>query len=149
MCNRWRVITRFTNRTNGLNHQVIVKLIETTFLPILLYEVIVWMTTKTIRSINGIWYEKLKRSIGPMFKVNQSIAEVFTGLPPLSIWNKMDSIRHYLKTFQRSGVSKNDVCMDYITTKLSGCSGSTIAKYLKDMVRFREWKKNRTPAGLY
>ena len=36
-CNRWRMITRLTKRTNGLNHQVIVKLIKTTFLPILLY----------------------------------------------------------------------------------------------------------------
>ena len=37
--NRWRMITRFTNRTNGLNHIVIVKLIKTTFLPILLFRV--------------------------------------------------------------------------------------------------------------
>ena len=145
MCNRWRMITRLTNRTNGLNHQVIVKLVTTTFLSILLYGGIVWMTTKNIRSINGIWYEMLKRSIGAIYSVNQSIAEVITGLPPLSIWSKMNSIKHYLKTFQQSGVSKNDVYMDYITKKLSGCPGSTIAKDLKDVVRFLEWKRTERP----
>ena len=145
MCNRWRMITRLTSRTNGLNHQVIVKLITTTFLPILLYGGIVWMTTKNFRSINGIWYEMLKRSIGAINNVNQSIAEVITGLPPLSIWNKMNSIKHYLKTFQQSGVSKNDVYMDFITNKLSGCPGSTIAKDLKDVVRFLEWKRTERP----
>ena len=39
MCNRGRMITTFTNRTNGLNRQVIVKLKKTTFLPILHYGV--------------------------------------------------------------------------------------------------------------
>ena len=76
-----------------------------------------------------------------IYKVNQSIAEVITGLPPLS----MSSIKHYLKTFQQSGVSKNDVYMDYITKKLSGCPGSTIAKDLKDVVRFLEWKRTERP----
>ena len=145
MCNRWRMITRLTNRTNGLNHQVIVKLIKTTFLPILLYGCIVWKTTKNIRSINGIWYEIVQRSIGAIYNVNQSIAEVFTGLPPLSIWNKMNSFKYYLKTFQQSEFSKYDVYMDYITKKLSGCPGSTIAKVLKDMVRFLEWKRTERP----
>ena len=37
MCNTWLMMTRFTNRTIDLNHQVIVKFIKTTFLPILLY----------------------------------------------------------------------------------------------------------------
>ena len=145
MCNRWRMITRLTSRTVGLNHQVIVKLITTTFLPILLYGGIVWITTKNIRSINGIWYEMLKRSIGAIYNVNQSIAEVITGLPPLSIWNKMNFIKHYLKTFQQSGVSKNDVYMDYITKKLSHCPGSTIAKDLKDVVCFLDWKRTERP----
>ena len=145
MCNRWRIITRFTNRTSGLNHQVIATLIKTTFLPILLYGGIVRMTTKNIRSIDGIWYEKLKRSVGAIHNVNQSIAEDITGLPPLAIWNKMNSIKHYLKTFQQSGASKKGVYINYITTKLSGCSGSTIAKDLKDVVRFLEWKRTERP----
>ena len=57
----------------------------------------------------------------------------------------MNSIKYYLKTFQQSGVSKNDVYMDYITKKLSGCPGSTIAKDLKDVVRFLEWKRTKRP----
>ena len=93
------------------------------------------------------WYlvQMLKRSIGAIHYVNQSIAEVITGLPPLSIRNKVNYIKHYLKTFQQRGVSKNDVYMDYITTKLSDCSGSTIAKDLKDVVHFLEWKKTERP----
>ena len=139
MCNKWRTFTRFTNRANGLNQQVIIKLNKTTFLPTLLNWGIVWMTTtKNIRSINGIWYEMLKLSIVGDYNVNQSIAEVITGVPTLSIWNKMNTIEHYLKTFQQSGFSKNDVYMDYITTKLSGGSGSTIATDLKEVVRFLE-----------
>ena len=35
--------------------------------------------------------------------------------------------------------------MDYITKKLSGCPGSTIAKDLKDVVRFLEWKRTERP----
>ena len=142
--NRWKMIIRFTNRTIGLIHQVIVKLNKTTknkFLPILVHGGIVWMTTKNIQLINGICYEILKQSIGAIYNVNQSIAEVITSLPPLSIWNKLNSIKHYLKPFQQSGVSKNDVYMDYITTKMSGRSGSTNAKDLKDVVRFLEWKR--------
>ena len=57
----------------------------------------------------------------------------------------MNSIKHYLKTFQQSGVSKSDVYMNYITTKLSGCSGSTIAKDLKEVFGFREWKRTERP----
>ena len=76
-----------------------------------------WMTTKNIRSINGSWYEMLKRSNAAIYNVNQSIAEDITVLPPLSIWNKMNSIKHNLRTFQQ------DVYMDYIKTKLSDCSG--------------------------
>ena len=102
---------------------------------------IMWMTTKNIRSMNDIWYEVFKRSIGASYNVNQSIAEVITGLPPLAIWNKMNSIKHYLKTFQQSGVSNNDLYLDYITTNLRGCSRSRIAKDLNDVVRFLEWKR--------
>ena len=112
------------------------------------------MTTKNIRSIKCIWYLMLNfyiveffnvESIGATYNVNQSIAEVITGLPPLSIWNKMNSIKHYLKTFQHSGVSKTDVYIDYITTKLSGSSGSTTAKALKEVARFLEWKRTERP----
>ena len=35
--------------------------------------------------------------------------------------------------------------MDYITTELNGYSGSTIAKDLKDVVRFLEWKRTERP----
>ena len=35
--------------------------------------------------------------------------------------------------------------MDYITKKLSGCPGSTIAKDLKDVVRFLDWKRTERP----
>ena len=54
------------------------------------------------------WYlvRIVEAIIGAIYNVNQSIAEVITGLPPLSIWNKMNSIKHYLKTFQHSLVSK-------------------------------------------
>ena len=103
------------------------------------------MTTRKIRWRNSIWYEMLKRSIGAIHNVYQSMAEIITSLPPLSIFNKMKSIKHYLKTFQQSGVSENGVYMDYITTKLGGCSGSTIAKDLKDVVHFLEWKRTERP----
>ena len=149
MCNRWRMITRLTNRTNGLNHQVIVKLIKTMFLPILLYGGIVCMTKKNMRSKNGIFYEMLKRSIGAVYNVNQSIAEVITGLPPLSIWNNMNSIKHYLKTFQQSGVSKNDVYMDYITKKLSDLSRINNRKRFERRGSLPGVEKNRTLGVFY
>ena len=59
-----------------------------------------------ILSINGICFEMLKRSIGVIYNVNQSIAEDVTSLTTLSIWKKMNSIKPYQKTFQQSGVPK-------------------------------------------
>ena len=144
MCNRGRMITTFTNRTNGLNRQVIVKLKKNYVSSDSPLWGIVWMKTKNIRSIKGIWYEMLKRSIGTIYNVNKSIAQVITRLPPLSIWNKMNSIKHYLKTFQQIGVSKNDVYMDYITTKLCGCSESKIRKRIERRGSPSGVEKNRT-----
>ena len=60
------------------------------------------MTTKNNRSINRFWYEMLERSIGAIYSVSQSVANVITGLPPLSICNNKNSIEHYVKTFQQS-----------------------------------------------
>ena len=80
----------------------------------------------------------LKRSIEAVNNVNQPIAEVISSLPRLLIWNKMNSIRHYLETFQHLGVSKNDVYIDYLNTELRGCSGSIIAEELKHVGHFLE-----------
>ena len=149
MCNRWRTITRLTSRTNGLNHQVIVKPITTTFLPILLFGGIVWMTTKNIRSINGIWYEMLKRSIRAIYNVNQSIAEVITGQPPLSIWNKMNSIKHYLKTFQQSGVFRKRRVHGLHNQKIEWLPRINNRKRFERRGSLPGVEKNRTPGVFY
>ena len=79
----------------------------------------------------------------------QSIAEVITGLPPLSIWNKMNSIKHYLKTFQQSGVSKNDVYMDYITEKNEWLPRINNRKRFERRGSLPGVEKNRTPGVFY
>ena len=111
MCNRWRMITKLTNRTNGFNHQVIVNFSKTTFLPDFLYgghsvDDIKELSVNMLYETLNFRYEMLKRSIGAIYNVNQSIAEVITGLQPLWIWNKINSIEQYLKTIQQSGFLK-------------------------------------------
>ena len=110
---------------------------------------IVWMTTKNIRSINGIWYEMLKRSIGAIYNVNQSIAEVITGQPLLSIWNKMNSIKHYLKTFQQSGVFRKRRVHGLYNQKIEWLPRINNRKRFERRGSLPGVEKNRTPGVFY
>ena len=73
------------------------------------------------------WDRNNRDRIFDFLETNRITADrIFWKSIPANRSKGSNSIKQYLKTIQQSGVSKNDVYKDYITTKLRGCSGSTI-----------------------
>ena len=94
---RWNLIKIYCNRNWGFTQKVMVELTRTLFLSCLFYGSHLWMNQKNMKDINSLYYKILKSTVGAVFNVRQSITEIILGLPPVTIQNKVNQIKHYLK----------------------------------------------------
>ena len=89
---RWNIIRMYCNRNWGFSQRVMVELIRSLFLSCLLYRSHIWMNKKNMKEI-----KILKTSIGAVFNIKYTIAEITVGLPAIILQNKINQIKHYLK----------------------------------------------------
>ena len=87
----------------------------------------------------------MKSSIGAVFNVKRSIAEVILGLPPVNIQNKVNQIKHYLK------ININDVPEDplklFIKDQTSENSRppTELNRAMQHTYKFLKWKQRDKP----
>ena len=133
---RWVCISRYTNRNWGLNQRVLVCLAKTFMFSTLFYGSLVWQTNANLMQLNRIWYKVAKSAIGAVFNVQQAIAEVVLGVPPLSVMGRIVSVKHYLKALC---TSPDDIHRNFLLEEVKS-GNSTIISQMKDVRRFIEWK---------
>ena len=112
---RWNIIKLYCNRNWGFNQKVMVELIRTLFVSCLMYGSHIWMNNHNMKDINSLYYKLLKTTIGPIFNIKSSIAEIILGLPPLAIQNKINQIKHFLK------IIINDLPCDPLKNGIQKC----------------------------
>ena len=142
---RWNMIQIYCNRNWGFSQKVLVELIRTLFLSCLLYGSHLWMNKNNIKDINSLYYKLLKTSIGAVFNIKQSIAEVIVGLPPIEIQNKINQIKHYLKLILNELPDDPLMkCVQNITSSNRLPPDLLIA--LRSVFKFLKWKMQQSPS---
>ena len=109
---RWVCMSRYTNRNWGMNQKVLVRLAKTVMFPALFYGSIIWQTTSNMTELNRLWYKVSKSAVGAVFNVQNSILEVILGIPPLSVTNRILTVKHYLKVLSST---EYDFHLEFIT----------------------------------
>ena len=141
---RWNLIQVYCNRNWGFTQRVMVQLIRTLFLSCLFYGSHLWMSQKNMKDINCLYYKILKSTIGAVFNVRQSISEIILGIPPISIQNKVNQIKHYLK------IITSKVPEDPLVTTIQKITSSNIIpadmyQVLRAVYKFLRWKSQLRP----
>ena len=139
---KWFQIRKYCNRNTGLNQRVMVTLIRTLFISCLCYAGHLWMTKQNLVEINKLWYKILKSTIGAVYNLSLSSAEMILGLPPILLLNKMNRIKHYLKLCMNK--QPGDRLIEYLN--LGNLEKPTDVKLaIREVMRFLEWKINQYP----
>ena len=135
---RWNMIRLYCNRNWGFTQKVLVQLIRTLFVSCLMYGSHIWMTPQNMKEINSLYYKLLKTTVGPVFNIKRSIAEIILGLPPLAIQNKINMIKHYLK------IIINDIQDDPLRLSIQTAAAQNphpdIQFSLRAVFKFLKWK---------
>ena len=136
----WANMCKYTNKHYGFNQSVITQIAKSYFISSLQYAGHVWQNSKSIKEIESIWYKIIKSAVGATFNIRLSVAEVILGLPPLSVQNNVNQVKHYLKLNIRPAVE--DKLRDY----LLGCfteqhpTPSEVNCSMKEIFKFLNWK---------
>ena len=145
LCLRWITICRYTSRNWGLNQRILVRLGETLILSSMFYAGIIWMREGHLEKLEKLWYKLLKTSVGAVFNIRQTTAEVILGIPPLKIINRVNTTKHYLKIniFHQA----DDKLRDTITDNLMlGWEANPVLKNeIKNVFHFLRWSVENTP----
>ena len=140
---RWNIIKLYCNRNWGFNQKVMVELIRTLFVSCLMYGSHIWMNNHNMKDINSLYYKLLKTTIGPIFNIKSSIAEIILGLPPLAIQNKINQIKHFLK------IIINDLPCDPLKNSIQKMSSNNpspdLLISLRSVFKFLKWKIHIKP----
>lgn len=141
---RWNMIQLYCNRNWGFSQKIMVELIRTLFLSCLLYGSHLWMNKENMREINSLYYKILKSTVGAVFNVRQSIAEIILGLPPINIQNKVNQIKHYLK------IILNEIPDDPLKRTIQNITSSNhvpadLHNTLRSVYKFLKWKLQLKP----
>ena len=138
---KWAMICQYCNKNWGFNQKVLIQLIRTLFLSTLFYAGHIWINDKTMKDINTLWYKIVKSTVGAVFNIRLTIAEVILGLPPLRIVNTANQIKHYLK------INIRKVEADRLREFIESCSGDIQTKMpvdlytaLRKTFKYLKWK---------
>ena len=140
---RWVCISRYANRNWGLNQRVLVCLVRTVIFSSLFYSSLVWQTNANLVQLNKLWYKVAKSTIGAVFNVQHTIAEVILGVPPLSVTGRVLAVKHYLKALSTT----DDIHRSFLFEEV--ISGNpAILSQMKDAIRFIKWKQKLYPRSI-
>ena len=141
---KWGQICAYSNKNWGFNQRVLVRIIQTFFISIIQYAGHIWLNTKTLETIDKIWYKVLKSTIGATFNIKLENAETILGLPPLKVQTSINRTKHYLKL----NITKTpkDSLQDTLSTCLnSGNPPKEINEGMKEVFKFLKWKLSKSP----
>ena len=146
---KWANICKYSNNQWGFNQRVIVQIARTLFLTIMHYAGLVWMSNKNMAEIDSLWYKIIKSATGAVFNVRKSIAECITGIPPISLQNNINKVKHYLK------LNINPAPEDQVRELIQVCYDNQqrkaipteLSSSLKETFRFLRWKVEKYPSN--
>ena len=144
--NRWITLCKYSNRHWGFSQQVMLYLVKALFMSKLSYASHIWISNENIQDINKLWYHILKSITGAVLNINQSIAEIILGVPPILIQTKINGIKHLLKVINQP--IQNDRYKEFLGLIYNEDtrSPSTIHNNYKELFKFLEWKMNCQPS---
>ena len=133
---RWTSILKYGNYQWGLNQRVMHNLTKVLFLPTLMYGGMLWLNCQTLSHIKNLGYKVIKTSIGATFNVKTEICEIILGLPPLELFNEVNTIKHFMKLNIKK--SDNDPLRDSMLSlfEFSGHFCSILQSHLSSAFKF-------------
>ena len=144
---RWIMLCKYTNRNWGLNQHVMVQLIKALFMSLLHYAGHIWMKPRNMIDIDKLWYRILKTIVGAVFNIKLSTAEVILGLPPLSVQNHINKIKHFLKL--NISQAPVDALKDYHFIYMCDVENTKcpveLAITMKEMFKYQKWMAEYQP----
>ena len=142
---RWATLCKFSNRHWGFSQRVMLYLVVTLFISKLSYAGHIWITEQNIKEIEKLWYRILKAIIGAVLNIKYSIAEIILGIPPISIQNKVNRLKHFLKLNNQP--IENDRYKEFLESAFNSETNppTVITRIYKDLFKFLEWKIKKYP----
>ena len=144
---KWAMICKYSNNQWGFSQKIIAQVTKSLILSILHYAGSIWITNKNITEIESLWYRIVKAATGAVFNVRKCIAEVIIGLPPLTIQNKINTVKHYMKL--NINPDPEDKVRELIRTCYINQQTKKIpvelSSSLKEVFKFLAWKSEICP----
>ena len=142
---RWATICKYSNRHWGLSQRVMTQLMKTLVISCICYAGHIWIKPNNTKDIDTVWYKILKSSVGAVFNIRRSTAEIIVGIPPLQIINQIHRIKHILKL--RVCPTPGDRLLQFINNCNLDTSKSPIElfNYIKQVYKFLSWKLTNHP----
>lgn len=139
---KWATLCTYSNRHWGFKQKVLCTLIKALFISKISYGSHIWMSKENMKHINSLWYKILKSVTGAVFNINQNIAEVILGLPPIQIQTKVNSIKHFLKMNIKP--LPHDRYQEFITQSYNETERTpkTLHTKFREIYSFLQWKIN-------
>lgn len=138
------MLCRYANRNWGLNQRVMIRIVKATMFSCLFYASMIWMTNSNVSTINSLWYKVAKSSVGAVYNVKSSVLEVILGVPPLLVYNRIITIKHYLKVLSEQPGDYEDTHITFLRNELDA-NNSAILYHLRDVYKFLNWKQQIRP----
>ena len=145
---KWVMICKYSNRHWGFNQKIMIQIIKTIFHSTLFYAGHIWINKSTMVEIEKLYYKILKSTIGAVFNIRQSLAEVIIGIPPINIVNTVNRTKHYLKVILcNSPVDRlREFIAEEVTSEDAGRCDTQHA--LRQVMSFLKWKKTNYPESV-
>ena len=143
----WGMIGQHANRHWGFNKTTMIQIIKTLFLPTLLYAGHIWINNQNMKEINSLYYKILKSTIGAVLNIRQSYAEVILGLPPISIVNKINKVKHYLKVNMTQ--IPEDRLREQIKRDLQDNPRGAEYHSIRQVFNYLKWKLQNYPESIF
>ena len=142
---RWATFNKYSNKNWGFSTKVMLHLLKALFISKLSYASHIWITQQNTKEINKLWYHILKSTVGAVLNINQSIAEVILGIPPIPIQTKVNSIKHYLKI--NNTPVQNDAYKEFLSSTYNPntLEPRIIHSKLREVFLFLNWKLKHHP----
>ena len=140
---KWVLICRSCNKHWGFTQRVMIQLIHMLFLSTMLYASHIWMSEENMKNINKLYYKIIKSTIGAVFNIKKSLAEVILGLPPIHIQSRINQVKHFLKI--NINRSTDDKLKEFIISHSLQANQSPLELpiALKQAFQFLKWKTTK------
>ena len=142
----WATICKHSNRHWGFKQHTLIQIIKVLWLPTLFYAGHLWITAKNTKEINSLFYKLCKSTIGAVFNIRQSVAEVIVGIPPILITNEVNKVKHFLKV-QLSEIPE-DRLKNFLQEELKSSNQNVVHSTLRPVYKFLKWKVTQYPQSM-